>query len=195
MGSGPRTLRDASASSQLQGASDTLPSSCFQPYLQVWAACLGDQRPGACPSVGTGRPEEGHRAQSHSSLSSGTQTPPSESQGVVGTSVCHPELLRDLRSLVSQKRCLQPKKIISVTPQPSYLVRTVKLFLITEQGEESQPLAKFTSRDRKQTCLQCGGRGTIISQCFELIHQRQTTECSSCSLCTWRRKPNYSGTF
>ena len=45
MGSGPRTLRDASASSQLQGASDTLSSSCFQPYLQVWAACLGDQRP------------------------------------------------------------------------------------------------------------------------------------------------------
>lgn len=91
-GSGSRTLGNVSASAQLQGALDTLSSSCFQPYLQAWAACLGDQRPGACPSVGTVQPDEGHRAQGHSSLSSGTQTPPSESRGVGGASVCHSEL-------------------------------------------------------------------------------------------------------
>lgn len=39
------------------------------------------------------------------------------------------------------------------------------------------------------------GRETIISQCFELIYQREIMECSYCSLCTWRGKTNYLCTF
>lgn len=94
-----------------------------KPCLQAWAACLGDQRPGTCPSVGPGQPAEGPTAQSHSSLSSGTQTPPSESHQVVGTSIYRPEELRELHSPFMALK----KKNISVTPCPTYLVRTVRL--------------------------------------------------------------------
>lgn len=45
----------------------------------------------------------------------------------------------------------------------------VTWFFITE---DSQPLAKFTPSDRKQPCLQCGGRGIIMGATVAAVRER-----------------------
>lgn len=147
----PRTLTDANA--QLQGASEPLPSSCFQlfcrPGLPAWEA--GDADLGAAPQWGQGslRRLTGLRALPPSPPALSSALRESWRSWDIRLS---PEELSELHSpFMALKRKYLCDSLSHLPGENSPVV--MWFFII----EDSQPLAKFTPSDRKQPCLHVGG--------------------------------------